>query len=408
MNENLNRFLRYVKIDTQSDESSLSVPSAAKELDLTRLLQKELAEMGIASSINEFGILYGKLDGDPTLDPIGLNAHVDTASECSGKDVKPQIIKNYDGGVIRLNDEYSMSPKEFPTLADHIGHDLVVTSGDTLLGADDKAGVAIIMAVLAYFASHPEVKHHPICFCFTPDEEIGRGPDHFDAETFGAKYAYTIDGSQIDEIAYETFNAAHADIVIHGISIHPGEAKGKLVNAQTVAFRLDSLLPSSERPETTDGHEGFYHLVGIKGNVDTASLHYILRDHDRAMLEKRKAVIREAAESFEKLYPGIKIDVTIKDDYRNMKEVLDVHPEAVEKATAAFKSLGIKPVYPPIRGGTDGATFSFKGCPTPNLGTGSYNHHGRFEYLSVPEFDQMIEIVKTMLMYGKEASNRKQ
>ncbi len=397
MNENLNRFLRYVKIDTQSDETSLTVPSAAKELDLTRLLKEELDAMGIPSFINEFGILYGKLAGDPSLDPIGLNAHVDTASECSGKDVKPRIIERYDGGTIHLNDEYAMSPKEFPTLGSHIGDDLVVTSGDTLLGADDKAGVAVIMSVLAYFASHPEVRHHPICFCFTPDEEIGRGPDHFDAATFGAKYAYTIDGSDIHEIAFETFNAAHADIVIHGISIHPGEAKGKLVNAQTVAFRFDGLLPSSERPETTEGHEGFYHLVGIKGNVDTASLHYILRDHDRAILEKRKAKIAEVAATLEKEYPGIKIDVSIQDDYRNMKEILDVHPEAVEKATAAFKSLGIEPVYPPIRGGTDGATFSFKGCPTPNLGTGSYNHHGRFEYLSVSEFETMIKIVKTIL-----------
>lgn len=396
-NENLERFLRYVKFDTQSNENSLSVPSAAKELDLTKFLQKELKELGIESSINEFGILYGSLEGEKNLDPIGLNAHVDTASECSGKDVKPQIVENYDGGTIRLNDEYSMSAREFPSLANKIGKTLVTTSGDTLLGADDKAGVAIIMAVLAYYAKHPEIKHHPIRFCFTPDEEIGRGPDHFDAKTFGAKYAYTIDGGDPYEIAIETFNAAHASVKIHGISIHPGEAKGRMQNASNLAMEFDALLPQEARPQFTEGHEGFVHLVGMDGNVDLASLHYIIRDHDAKKLEEKKTWFEEAKKVLEAKHPGIEIELDIGNDYRNMKEVLDEHPEAVEKAKEAFAKLGVTPTFPPIRGGTDGATFSFKGCPTPNLGTGSYHHHGRFEYLCVEEFDWLIELVKTIL-----------
>lgn len=397
MDANLERFLRYVQVDTQADENSFTVPSAAKELNLTRLLKSELEEMGISCYINEFGILYGKLPGVEGLDPIGFNAHVDTALELPGKDVKPRIVEDYDGGVIALNDAYSMSPKEFPTLGDHIGDTLVTTSGDTLLGADDKAGIAIIMALLSYYSSHPEIPHHPICFCFTPDEEIGRGPDHFDALEFGAKYAYTIDGGYFREIACETFNAAHADIVIHGKSIHPGEAKGKLINAQTVAFAFDASLPEGMRPEFTEKYEGFFHLVHSVGSVDQASLHYILRNHDLAMLEVQKEVIRNVKTKMERDFPGCRIEVDIQDDYRNMKVILDEHPEAIETAKKAFAALGYEPVFEPIRGGTDGATFSFKGCPTPNLGTGSYNHHGRFEYLSLREFHAMIEIVKEIV-----------
>ena len=395
--ENLERFLRYVRIDTQSDDTSFTVPSQAKELDLTRLLQKELKEMGVESYINEFGILYGKLEGEEGLDPIGLNSHVDTALELSGKDVKPQIIENYDGGVIRLNDAYSMSPEDFPTLGLHIGDDLVVTSGDTLLGADDKAGIAIIMAVLAYYKAHPEIKHHTICFCFTPDEEIGRGPDHFDAKEFGAKYAYTVDGDVYDTIAIETFNAAHAEVVINGLSIHPGEAKGKMINAATVAMEFDGLLSPTMRPQFTEGKEGFYHLTSMEGAVDQAKLHYIIRDHDRALLEAKKLDFVKAKEALEKKYPKCSVELTIGDDYRNMYEVLSKQPEAVQKVEKVFKTLGYELKYEPIRGGTDGATFSFKGCPTPNLGTGSYNHHGRYEYLSVGEFNKMIEIVKEIV-----------
>lgn len=398
MDKNIERFIKYCKVDTQSDDTSDTIPSQAKELNLSRLLQNDLKELGIESYIDQWGILYGKLEGEEGLDPIGLNAHVDTALECSGKDVKPRLVENYDGGYIILNDEYKMSPKEFPTLGEHIGDDLIVTSGDTLLGADDKAGVAIIMAVLEYFVTHPEVRHHPICFCFTVDEEIGRGPDHFSAERLGAKYAYTVDGGKYDEIAIETFNAAHADVLIKGVSIHPGEAKGKMTNAQTVAFAFDHNLPEKKRPEFTEGYEGFNHLVGIEGNVDIAKMHYIIRNHDAKQLQSQKEEFEEAKRKTLEKFPAATIELTIKDDYRNMKEVLDVHPEAIEKAKKAFAELGFTPLFPPIRGGTDGATFSFKGCPTPNLGTGSYNHHGRYEYLSIGEFNKMVAIVKQILL----------
>ncbi|MBO8426266.1 MAG: peptidase T [Firmicutes bacterium] len=395
MDKNLARFIEYVKIDTQSDPASATTPSTSKQLNLSRLLLKQLQELGLEAYIDEYGIVYGKLEGEG--DPIGLNSHVDTATELSGKNVNPRIIENYDGKTIELGEGYSMSPKEFPVLLSHVGDTLVVTDGKTLLGADDKAGLAIIMAVLDFYCSHKEIKHHPICVCFTPDEEIGRGPDHFDARKFGAKFAYTVDGGDPLEIAYETFNAASAEVLIKGKAIHPGEAKNKMVNACTCAFKFDRLLPTTKRPEYTEGREGFNHLNAIEGNVAEARLHYIIRNHDRKKLEEQKKEFMAAAKECMERFPGCEVSVSIKDEYRNMKEVLDEHPEAIEKATKAFKKLGLTPSYPPIRGGTDGATFSFKGCPTPNLGTGSYNHHGRYEFLSVSEFNLMIEIVKEIL-----------
>ncbi|MCQ2800142.1 MAG: peptidase T [Bacilli bacterium] len=393
MDQNLERFLRYIKIDTQSNDESLASPSEAKELDLTRLLQKELKEMGIENEIDEYGRLYAHLAGVEGLDAIGLNAHVDTATEISGKDVKPQLIENYDGGVIRLNDEYKMSPNEFDTLKGHEGDTLVVTSGDTLLGGDDKAGVAVIMSVLDYLTSHKEVKHHPLSILFTPDEEIGRGPEHFDAKKFGADYAYTIDGDYPDHIDIENFNAAHAEVTFYGVGIHPGEAKGKMVNAISLGEEFDRLLDPNARPEFTSGHEGFNHCCSFEGSAGKATLYYIIRNHDASLLEKQKEEMIKAKEILEKKYPTAKIELEIGDDYRNMKEIIDKDPRALEHAKAVFKKLGIEPKHLPVRGGTDGATFSFKGCPTPNLGTGSYNHHGRFEFLSVRDFNKMIEIV---------------
>ena len=399
MNEkDIQRFIDYVKIDTQSDEDSLTVPSTMKQLDLSRRLQADLKELGIDSVLDEFGIVYARLDGEEGLDVIGLNAHVDTARECSGKDVKPKIIRNYDGGVIELGHGYSMSPKEFSSLADHIGDDLIVTSGDTLLGADDKAGDALIMAVLDHFVSHPEIKHHPIAICFTPDEEIGRGPDHFDPRKFGAKYAYTIDGGRFDELACETFNAAHAEVTLHGISIHPGEAYGKMVNAADMAFAFDKALPEKKRPQFTKDREGFNHLVQMQTGVDEANMYYIIRNHDRALLEEQKKEFEAAREAVLKQFPGTRIEVKITDDYRNMKEKIDLDPTCIEKVDAAYERLGYPHYWKPIRGGTDGAGFSFKGVPTPNLPTGSFNHHGRFEYLSIGEFEKiknvLIEILK--------------
>ena len=314
-----------------------------------------------------------------------------------GKNVKAQIIENYDGGYIKLNDEYQMSPKEFSSLKGHEGDTLVVTSGDTLLGGDDKAGVAVIMSVLAYLVKNKEVKHHPIAILFTPDEEIGRGPEHFDAKKFGADYAYTIDGDYPDHIDIENFNAAHADVTIHGVGIHPGEAKGRMVNAISLGVLFDSMLGQEARPENTDGHDGFNHCGSFTGDVSKAELHYIIRNHDKEKFEAQKKKFLEIKEFIEKKYPTAKIDLEMGDDYRNMKEIIDEDPRALNHAVEVFKKMGIKPVHAPVRGGTDGATFSFLGCPTPNLGTGSYNHHSRYEFLSVRDFNQMIEIVKELV-----------
>ena len=397
MNENLERFLSYIQIDTQSDDESTSTPSAKKEYDLLNLLRKELLELGIEGEITKEGRLYAFLEGEKGLDVIGLNSHVDTALEMPGKNVKAQIIENYDGGYIKLNDEYQMSPKEFSSLKGHEGDTLVVTSGDTLLGGDDKAGVAVIMSVLAYLVKNKEVKHHPIAILFTPDEEIGRGPEHFDAKKFGADYAYTIDGDYPDHIDIENFNAAHADVTIHGVGIHPGEAKGRMVNAISLGVLFDSMLGQEARPENTDGHDGFNHCGSFSGDVSKAELHYIIRNHDKEKFEAQKKKFLEIKEFIEKKYPTAKIDLEMGDDYRNMKEIIDEDPRALNHAVEVFKKMGIEPVHAPVRGGTDGATFSFLGCPTPNLGTGSYNHHSRYEFLSVRDFNQMIEIVKELV-----------
>ena len=397
IDEDLERFLRYVKIDTQSDEDSTTTPSALKELNLAKQLTKELDELGIPNELDEYGRLYAHLDGEKELTTIGLNSHMDTALEASGKDVQPQIHENYDGKDIKLNDECVLSPNNFPELLNHIGDTIVTTSGNTLLGGDDKAGIAIIMSVLTYYVKHPEIKHHPIAILFTPDEEIGRGPEHFDAKKFGAEFAYTIDGDFPDHIDIDNFNAAHADIKITGIGIHPGEAKGKMINAIRVAEEFDSMLDANEKPEYTDGFDGFNHILSFEGNALEASLHYIIRNHSRELLEKQKSEFNNVKDFLSKKYANAKIELEIKDDYRNMKEILDKDPRAVEHAKKVFKELGINPVSLPVRGGTDGATFSFLGCPTPNLGTGSYNHHGRFEYLSVNDFNKMIEIVKAIV-----------
>ena len=397
IDENLARFLRYVKIDTQSDDTSNTTPSAMKELDLARQLMKELDELGIPNELDVYGRVYAHLDGEKDLPTIGLNSHMDTALECSGKNVKPQIHENYDGKDIQLNDEYTLSPKDFPELLKHIGDTLVTTSGDTLLGGDDKAGDAIIMSVLAYYVKHPEVKHHPIAILFTPDEEIGRGPEHFDVKKFGAEFAYTVDGDYPSHIDIDNFNGSHADLAFYGVGIHPGEAKGKMINAIRLAEEFDSLLDQNEKPEYTDGFDGFNHLLSFQGNATEVHLSYIIRNHDRDLLNKQKYEFVNAKEFLDKKYPNAKIELEIHDDYRNMKEILDKDPRAVNHARKVFRSLGIEPVSLPVRGGTDGATFSFLGCPTPNLGTGSYNHHGRFEYLSVRDFNQMIEIVKALV-----------
>ena len=397
MDKALERFLKYVKIDTQSDERSKTCPSAEKELNLSREILKDLEELGIHGEIDEYGRLYAHLPGEEGLDPIGLNSHVDTASEISGANVKPRIVSHYDGGTIKLNERYSMSPEQFPSLKDHIGDDLVVTDGTTLLGGDDKAGDAIILAAMDYLVHHPEIKHHPVCLLFTPDEEIGRGSEHVNIPKWGAKYAYTVDGSCLTDIEIETFNAAHAEVKIEGVSVHPGDAKGKMVNAASLACEFDSSLPEFVRPQYTEGHEGFNHLVSMEGNVDHASLSYILRNHDAKKLDEQKEDFRKIAAKLQEKYKTAKISLEIGDDYRNMKEILDQQPEAYERAKKAYEKLGIPHTSHPIRGGTDGATFSFLGVPCPNIGTGAYNYHGRYEYLSVGEFHKMIEVVVEIL-----------
>lgn len=393
----LEKFLRYVKIDTQSDERSNLTPSAEKEYDLLNLLKDELIALGLKDAeIDQYGRLYAHLGGEEGWTRIGLNSHVDTAGEASGKDVKPIIHENYDGKDIELPAGISIQVADFPRLAAHKGDTIVTTDGSTLLGGDDKAGIAIIMNAIEELIAE-KVPHHPVSVLFTPDEEIGRGPEHFDCKKFGADFAYTIDGADSDLIECENFNAAHADVEIEGLAIHPGEAKGKLINAISLLEQLDLSLGISRRPEATELYEGFYHLIAVEGDSASLKARYLIREHDRAKFEAMKEELMNKAKSLNEVYPKAKIDVHIKDDYRNMKEIIDKDPRALEHAKKAFEAAGIKMRQDPIRGGTDGATFSFLGCPTPNLGTGSYNHHGEREYLSLRDYEEMIELVKKIL-----------
>ena len=391
MNNNLLRFINYVKIDTQSNDTTGTTPSTEKQKDLGLLLVHELLELGLDDAhMDEFGNVYGHLPGKGSR--IGLNAHMDTALEVTGAGVRPHLIKEYAGGKIKLANGLSMDPKEFPILNKHIGHDLVVTDGNTLLGADDKSGIAIIMNVLQYYHDHPEEKHSTICVCFTVDEEIGEGPLHFNYRKMNAKYAYTIDGSDIDKIECENFNAYGATVTFKGVSIHPGEGKGKLINALNLASEFVAILPK-EAPYDSEGKQGFYHLTGIEGNSEVATLTMILRDFKDKGIEKRIETVKEAVNKVNKLYPTAEVTVSFKKQYENMKKFVDKKPMAIRRAKEALKKNGIEPSLGAIRGGTDGATFSKFGLITPNLGTGSYNHHGRFEFLDVQEFEKMICVV---------------
>lgn len=388
----LTRFINYVKIDTQSDDTTGTTPSTEKQKNLGHLLVSELLELGLKDAhMDEWGNVYAHLPGKGSR--IGLNAHMDTALEVTGANVKPFLIKEYKGGTIKLNNGLEMNPSEFPVLAKHIGHDLVVTDGNTLLGADDKAGIAIIMNVLQYYHDNPKAKHSTICVCFTVDEEIGEGPLHFDYRNMNAKYAYTIDGSDIDKIECENFNAYGASITFKGVSIHPGEGKGKLVNALNLASDFIQNLPAKETPYDSEGKQGFYHLGTIEGNSEVATLNLIIRDFKDKGIEERINVVKETIKKVEAKYPTSQIEVNFKKQYVNMKKYVDRKPMAIRKARKAFKNNGINASLGAIRGGTDGATFSKNGLITPNLGTGSYNHHGRFEFLDVQEFEKMIDVV---------------
>ena len=390
MNKNVERFIRYAKIDTQADENTGTTPSTEKQKNLSRLLVKELKELGLEDAyMDEYGIVYAHMDGEG--DVIGLNAHIDTALEVTDENVNPQIIEKWNGEDIKLNDQYTLSLNEFPHLKDHIGKDLVVTDGNTLLGADDKAGIAIIMGVLDYIKNNPDFKHHPLAIAFTVDEEIGEGPKHFSLEKMKADYAFTIDGGPISHIDCENFNAQQLRVKIDGVAVHPGEGIGTLINALQLQAEFISALPQKETPYYAN--EGYWHLTGSNGTSEKAEFVAILRNFSRQKLEELDAHILQIRDEMSKKYPKAKIQVEINEQYENMKQYVEKDPRPVQKAEAALRKLGIEPVFTKIKGGTDGATFSKMGLVTPNLGTGSGNHHGRFEYLVVQDFEKMIEIV---------------
>ncbi len=390
MNKNIERFIRYAKIDTQADENTGTTPSTEKQKNLSRLLVKELKELGLDDAyMDEYGIVYAHLDGEG--DVIGLNAHIDTALEVTDENVNPQIVNKWDGSDIKLNDEYSISLKQFPKMKNLVGKDLVVTDGNTLLGADDKAGIAIIMGVLDYLKNNPEYKHHPLSIAFTVDEEIGEGPKHFSLEKMKADYAFTIDGGAIEDIDVENFNAQQLKVKIDGVAVHPGEGKNTLINALQIQAEFINALPQKETPFYAD--EGYWYLTSVNGTSEKAELVAILRNFSRQKLEELDAHILQIRDELANKYPKAKIQVEISEQYENMKMYVDKDPRPVEKAAAVLRKFGIEPQFGRIKGGTDGATFSKMGLVTPNLGTGSGNHHGRFEYLSVQDFEKMIEIV---------------
>ncbi|MEG1739453.1 MAG: peptidase T [Bacilli bacterium] len=390
----LNRFLAYVAIDTQSAEESKTVPSTLKQLDLAKVLAIELKAYGLVDVIlSSSGILYGTLKGDENITPIGFISHLDTSPEASGKDVKPRIINNYQGNEIALNETTIMSPINFPSLKRHIGKTLIVTDGKTLLGADDKAGIAEIVEMLSYFSKNPQVKHGNIYVAFTPDEEIGGGVSDFDFTIFKAKFAYTVDGGEIEGLSYENFNAASAIVKITGVSVHPGDAKNKMINSISLAEKFDSLLGEVKRPENTEGYEGFNHLISLNGTTAYTEMEYIIRNHDLSKLNEQRKSFVEAAKYLNKCYEKELIEVIIKDSYYNMRNLIEKDMSSVNLAIDSMKSMGIDPVISPIRGGTDGAKLTRMGMNTPNLGTGGYNYHGIYEYACLEEMEAAASLI---------------
>lgn len=398
------RFLHYVSFDTQSKDDEEQVPSTEKQRVLAEVLKRELEEMGASDvRMSENGYVYAVIPAttDKPVKALGFISHMDTAPAMSGTDVRPRIVENYGGGDIVLNEEKQivMRVKDFPGMADCVGKDLIVTDGTTLLGADDKAGVAEIMEMAEFFLSHPEIPHGKICIGFTPDEEVGRGADFFDVEGFGADVAYTVDGGPIGELEYENFNAASGKVEINGRGVHPGSAKGSMINALLVGMEFQSLLPVFENPMYTEGYEGFFHLDQFRGDVESAHMEYIIRDHDREKFEKRKELFEAAAAYLNRKYGEGTVVVKLKDSYYNMKEKIE--PEnlyLIDIASEAMKALGIAPQVTPIRGGTDGARLSYMGLPCPNLCTGGYNFHGKYEFIPVQSIDTMVEILKDIVI----------
>lgn len=398
MSNVVDRFLRYVKIDTQADDKSATVPSSIKQLDLARLLADELKALGLKDiSLDDKGYVMATLPSnlDKEVPVIGFVAHMDTSPASPGKDVKPQIVKNYDGGDILLNRDLGLvlSPRDFPALKRYVGQDLITTDGTTLLGADNKGGIAEIMAAVDWMVNHPEFKHGTIKVGFTPDEEIGRSIDHFDVQKFSADFGYTLDGNELGELEYENFNAATGHITIHGKQVHPGTAKNIMKNAILIAMELTSMLPVAERPEYTSLREGFFHLDEFTGTVETASMIYIIRDHDRGKFEQKKKILKKAGEYLDEKYGPGTADVRIIDSYYNMKDKIVPVMHIVDSIQKAMRSLGIEPKIGAVRGGTDGARLSYLGMPCPNFFTGGLNYHSRFECIPIPSMEKAVEVV---------------
>lgn len=398
----LDRFLRYAAIDTQSDERSETSPSTSRQRVLLRLLQEELQAMGVETTLDENGYVMARIPSncpDKQIPPIGFIAHADTSPDASGKDVKPQIIADYDGGDIALKGVSGLflRPAEFPELLRYTGQTLITTDGTTLLGADDKAGIAEIMYAVDYLVSHPEFRHGEVCIGFTPDEEIGRGADRFDVERFGAKYAYTMDGGEIGELEFENFNAAAATIRIQGLNVHPGYAKGKMKNAIRILEAFDALLPAQEKPEQTEGYEGFFHLTSFEGSVEQAVATYIIRDHDLQKFEEKKALMRSCVETINARYGDGTASADIRHQYYNMRSEVEPHYFIIEKAIQAMEMEGIKPKIQPIRGGTDGARLSFMGLPCPNLFAGGVNFHSRMEFVPLESMEKATRVILNII-----------
>ncbi len=400
MEKILDRFLRYVAVDTQSCETSESQPSTAKQLVLLGMLRDELAALGLEAELDEYGYVMATVPsncGKADVPAIGFIAHVDTSPDAPGCDIHPQIIENYDGGDIRLNESMSLKVAEFPELKDYTGQTIITTDGTTLLGADDKAGVAEIMNAVQYIVEHPEFKHGEIKIGFTPDEEIGRGVVKFDVKKFGAKYAYTMDGGRIGEMEFENFNAASATVHIQGRNIHPGYAKGKMLNSILIGMELNALLPIEQRPEYTQGYEGFIHITGFKGTVEESTFSYIVRDHDMELFERKKEIIRKCVAFINEKYGEGVATVEIKHQYYNMRKEVEPHYHIVEKAVKAMEMADIVPEVVPIRGGTDGANLSFMGLPCPNIFAGGHNFHGKLEFVPLQSMEKASQVILNII-----------
>ncbi|MCI7400881.1 MAG: peptidase T [Prevotella sp.] len=395
--ELIERFIEYTKFDTQSSEDSSTVPSTAKQLVFAEYLKKELVREGFDDVyLDDKGYLYATLKANiknSNAPVIGFISHYDTSPDCSGANVKAHIINNYDGSDILLSQGIVSSPKKFPELLNHVGEDLIVTDGHTLLGADDKAGIAEIVQAMCYLRDHKEIPHGDIRIAFNPDEEIGMGAHHFDVEKFGCQWAYTMDGGDVGELEYENFNAASAKVEIHGVSVHPGYAKGKMVNANRLAVELAAMLPADQTPETTEGYEGFFHLIGMHTNTELASLSYIIRDHDRQRFEARKRLVAECVDKINEKYGDGTATVEIKDQYYNMKEKIEPEMHVIDIVLRAMQESGVTPKVQPIRGGTDGAQLSFRGLPCPNIFAGGVNFHGPYEFISVQSMQKAMDVI---------------